>query len=94
MVASELTHQLLEPDFKDDSLICEFDYVKVRALAEDMEELYKRVNTGVQGGWITIGEARKVVGLEADERHSIYLRPLNTVQITEDGQPLLERDRF
>jgi HK97 family phage portal protein len=94
MVASELTHQLLEPDFKDDSLICEFDYVKVRALAEDMDELYKRVNTGVQGGWITIGEARKVVGLEADERHSIYLRPLNTVQITEDGQPLLERDRF
>jgi hypothetical protein len=59
-----------------------------------MDELYKRVNTGVQGGWITIGEARKVVGLEADERHSIYLRPLNTVQITEDGQPLLERDRF
>ena len=94
MVASELTHQLLEPDFRDDSLICEFDYVKVRALAEDMDELYKRVNTGVQGGWITIGEARKVVGLEADERHSIYLRPLNTVQITEDGQPLLERDRF
>ena len=67
---------------------------KVRALAEDMDELYKRVNTGVQGGWITIGEARKVVGLDADERHNIYLRPLNTVQITEDGQPLLERDRF
>ena len=94
MVASELTHQLLEPDFGQDNATCEFDYNKVRALAEDMDELYKRVNTGVQGGWITIGEARKVVGLDADERHNIYLRPLNTVQITEDGQPLLERDRF
>ena len=94
MVASELTHQLLEPDFGQDNATCEFDYNKVRALAEDMDELYKRGNTGVQGGWITIGEARKVVGLDADERHNIYLRPLNTVQITEDGQPLLERDRF
>lgn len=94
MVASELTHQLLEPDFGQDNATCEFDFNKVRALAEDMDELYKRVNTGVQGGWITIGEARKVVGLDADERHNIYLRPLNTVQITEDGQPLLERDRF
>ena len=95
MVSSELTHQLLEPDYGiTDGGICEFDITKVRALSEDMDELYKRVNTGVQGGWITIGEARKVVGLEADDRHDIYLRPLNTVQITEDGQPLLERDRF
>ncbi len=93
-VSNELTHQLLIPDYKDTSSKCEFDYSQVRALQEDMDELYKRVNTGVQGGWITIGEARKVVGLEADEKHNIYLRPLNTVQITEDGQPLLERDRF
>tara|TARA_B100000900_G_scaffold370408_1_gene348903 strand:+ start:1201 stop:3825 length:2625 start_codon:yes stop_codon:yes gene_type:complete len=94
MVASELTHQLLEPDFSNDGSICEFDIPNVRALSEDMDDLYKRVNTGVQGGWITIGEARKVVGLDADERHEIYLRPLNTVQINTDGQPLLERDRF
>ena len=95
MVSSELTHQLLEPDYGiTNGAECEFDYTKVRALSEDMDDLYKRVNTGVQGGWITIGEARKVVGLEADERHNIYLRPLNTVQITEDGQPLLDRDRF
>ena len=93
-VSNELSHQLLLKDFKDEESKCEFDYSEVRALQEDMDELYKRVNTGVQGGWITIGEARKVVGLEADEKHDIYLRPLNTVQITEDGKPLLERDRF
>ena len=93
-VSNELTHQLLIPDYKDASSKCEFDYSQVRALQEDMDELYKRVNTGVQGGWITIGEARKVVGLEADEKHDLYLRPLNTIQITEDGKPLLERDKF
>lgn len=93
-VANELSHQLLLKDFNDGDAKCEFDYTEVRALQEDMDELYKRVNTGVQGGWITIGEARKVVGLEADDKHDIYLRPLNTVQITADGQPLLDRDRF
>jgi HK97 family phage portal protein len=92
-VANELTHQLLLPDFKDTEYICDYDYTKVRALQEDMDELYKRVNTGVQGGWITIGEARRVVGLETDDRHNIYLRPLNMIQIGTDGEPLLERDR-
>jgi HK97 family phage portal protein len=92
-VANELTHQLLQPDFKESEYICDYDVTKVRALQEDMDELYKRVNTGVQGGWITIGEARRVVGLETDDRHNIYLRPLNMIQINTDGEPLLERDR-
>ncbi len=92
-VANELTHQLLLPDFGEKEYICEYDVKEVRALQEDMDELYKRVNTGVQGGWITIGEARRVVGLETDDRHDIYLRPLNMIQINEEGQPLLERDR-
>ncbi len=89
-VASELTHQLLEPDFGKDSRIeCEYDINSVRALQGDIDNLYKRVNGGVQGGWITIGEARKAVGLEVDDRHSVYLRPLNMIQVDEDGQAIL-----
>ena len=94
IVSNELTHQLLKKDFSDNELECMFDVSSVRALQEDMDDLYKRVNTGVQGGWITIGEARKVVGLDNDDRHDVYLRPLNMIQIQEDGTPLLERDRF
>jgi HK97 family phage portal protein len=90
MVAQELTHQLLRPEFGgNDNQYCEFDIGNVRALADDKDNLYKRMNTAVQGGWVTIGEARKVVGLEADERHDVYLRPLNMIQVTEDGSPLL-----
>lgn len=90
MVAQELTHQLLRPEFSgNDNQYCEFDIGNVRALADDKDNLYKRMNTAVQGGWVTIGEARKVVGLEADERHDVYLRPLNMIQVTEDGSPLL-----
>ena len=90
MVASDLTHQLLRPEFGgNDNQYCEFDVDNVRALAVDKDNLYKRMNTAVQGGWVTIGEARKVVGLEADDRHDVYLRPLNMIQVTEDGSPLL-----
>ncbi len=90
MVAQEMTHQLLRPEFgSNDNQYCEFDVGNVRALADDKDNLYKRMNTAVQGGWVTIGEARKVVGLEADNRHDVYLRPLNMIQVTEDGSPLL-----
>lgn len=90
MVAQELTHQLLRPEFGgNDNQYAEFDISNVRALADDKDNLYKRMNTAVQGGWVTIGEARKVVGLEADNRHDVYLRPLNMIQVTEDGSPLL-----
>ena len=90
MVASDLTHQLLRPEFGgNDNQYCEYDIGGVRALADDKDNLYKRMNTAVQGGWVTIGEARKVVGLEADNRHDVYLRPLNMIQVTEDGSPLL-----
>jgi HK97 family phage portal protein len=84
-VSNELTHQLLIPDFGDNGTMCDYDIQNVRALQTDMDELYKRVNMGVNGGWITIGEARKVVGLDVDERHNVYLRPMNMLQVPADG---------
>ena len=88
-VAAELTHQLLVPDFGDKGLMCDYDIQSVRALQPDVDNLYKRVNMGVSGGWITIGEARKVVGLEVDKNHDVYLRPLNMIQVDEAGQAIL-----
>lgn len=88
-VAAELTHQLLIPDFKDENLECMYDIQGVRALQTDMDNLYKRVNMGVSGGWITIGEARQVVGLDVQEKHDVYLRPLNMIQVDSDGNAIL-----
>ena len=88
-VAAELTHQLLIPDFGDTGLMCDYDIQSVRALQPDVDNLYKRVNMGVNGGWITIGEARKVVGLEVDKSHDVYLRPLNMIQVDTDGIAIL-----
>ena len=90
-VAAELTHQLLIPDFGDQNLMCDYDIQSVRALQPDVDNLYKRVNMGVSGGWITIGEARKVVGLDVDDSHDVYLRALNMIQVDTDGNAILNQ---
>ena len=90
-VANELTHQLLVPDFGDKNLMYDYDIQSVRALQTDVDNLYKRVNMGVSGGWITIGEARQVVGLNVDEKHDVYLRPLNMIQVDSDGNAILNQ---
>ena len=86
-VANELTHQLLLADFTNDtSLSAQYDIDSVRALASDKNETYKRMNMGVAGGWVTIAEARNTAGLDTDETHDVYLRPLNMVAVPqEDG---------
>ena len=46
LLLTELTHQLLLPDFGDEDVMCEYDVNNVRALQTDMDNLYKRVKHG------------------------------------------------
>ena len=82
-VASELTHQILHTEFEknDYSMVCQYDLEEVRALASDKKEQVLTMNSGVQGGFVTISEARKSLGLEADDSHEVFLRPLNMVAV-------------
>jgi len=84
-VAAELTHQLLHKDFEEDNYeyVAAYDLEEVRALASDKKDQVLTMNSGVQGGFVTIAEARKTLGLEADESHEIFLRPLNMVAVPE-----------
>jgi len=84
-VANELTHQLLRVDFDADENYVVYNLEDVRALSTDKDDIYKRMNTAVSGGWVTIGEARKQAGLKTDETHDIYLRPMNMVERPVDG---------
>ncbi len=60
----KLAHQLL-PDFTSDPTISvATDLTDVRALQQDENEKYKRLDIGVQGRWITVNEARADVGLK------------------------------
>ena len=44
-----------------------------------MDALYTRLNVGVQGGWITVAEAREEVGLPTDDTQNVYLMDANKV---------------
>lgn len=59
--------QLL-PDFTNDRRIyAAFDITDLRALQEDENQKYTRLNVGVQGTWIRPSEARVDVGLPPDQ---------------------------
>ena len=73
MVAEELTQQVLLPDYAENQNIsAKYDFSEVRALQTDEREMYEKLNIGVQGGWITIAEARSQVGLPTNEAQDIY----------------------
>jgi hypothetical protein len=74
MVAEELTQQVLLPDFMSNQAVsAEYDFSSVRALQADEKDMYDKLNVGVQGGWITVAEARKQVGLPTNESQEVYL---------------------
>jgi HK97 family phage portal protein len=86
MVAEELTQQILLRDYEEDQYYySEYDFSNVRALQTDLSEIYSRLNVGVQGGWITLKEAREEVGLLTDETQDVFIRP-NSTQAVPNGE--------
>ena len=74
MVAEELTQQVLLPDYQSNQAVsAEYDFSEVRALQGDEKEMFEKLNVGVQGGWITVAEARKQVGLPTNDSQDVYL---------------------
>lgn len=66
MDAAKLNKQL-KPDFTTERTIAiHHDLSKVRALQEDMDSQYRRLDLGVRSYWIRPSEARVAVGLVAD----------------------------
>ncbi len=73
-VGEEITQQILLKDYESNSLTtAEYNFSEVRALQTDVADIYNRVNVGVQGGWITIAEAREAVGLPVADNQKVYL---------------------
>ena len=80
MVAEEITQQILQPDYDVSTFTyAEYNFSEVRALQTDHNDLFSRMNVGVQGGWVTVGEARSAVGLPTDDTQNYYLQHLNVV---------------
>jgi hypothetical protein len=62
-----------------------FDTSEVNALQDDLQQLTQRMDQGVRGGWITVAEARKQLGLDVEPQHEIFLRPIGSVEVPADG---------
>ena len=74
MVAQEITHQILKVNYPNsDNLEARFDITDIRALQTDTNEIYERMNLAVQGGWVTVAEARQSVGLPTTPEQDVYL---------------------
>lgn len=66
MDAAKLNKQL-KPDFTNDATISiEYDLTDVRALQEDEDAKYSRLDKGIQGFWIRPSEARAETGFADD----------------------------
>src|SRR5262245_16725956 len=64
LLAAEIQTQLL-PDLGDEKTqVVSFDNGLVRVLQDDQDALYRRLDVAVQGGWITVNEAREAVALD------------------------------
>ena len=66
---------------------CDFDTGDVVALQDDEKMLADRWNVMVKGAWATRGEARRAVGLEADDSDDVYLVPFSTFEVPRGSSP-------
>jgi len=65
----------------------QWDFSNVPAMREDKVALWNRANEALRWGGITINEYREQIGFEKiDEKGDIFLRPLNMVQVTLEGE--------
>jgi HK97 family phage portal protein len=76
LMADELQRVLL-PQFEPDAdrFLVSWNYDEVESLTESQNDLAKRVDLMVRGGWLKVSEARQAMGYEADPEDEIYLRP-------------------
>jgi HK97 family phage portal protein len=62
----------------------------VLALQGDEDKETERWNKRLGSGGITVFEYRTGIGMEADESHRIYLRPINLMEVPEGAPPRIE----
>ena len=93
MDAAKLNKQL-KPDFTPErTIFIEHDLSKVRALQEDMDAQYRRLDLGVRSYWIRPSEARVAVGLVADpELDDLWLERATSAPSAALGEPAGPKD--
>ena len=80
-VGRQLTWNLLV-DFKPlPNQRVTFNMTDVRALAEDQDKLWTRVDGAVRTGWLEVGAAKRTVGIEPGPNDEVYLRSMSVEEV-------------
>ena len=87
LVADELQRSLLPLFPKTMGQTVEWDTSNVKAMQEDEDKKTDRLNKQLACGGITVFEYRTKLGIDADDSHRIYLRPMNLIEVPERGEP-------
>lgn len=82
-LADELKRSLLPLFGNPAGLTVGWNTDKVPALQEEEDAQIKRWNEILKSGGVTVFEYRTGIGLEADDSHRIYLRPINVIEVPE-----------
>lgn len=84
---SDVIDAQLAPEFGDD-VDTEWNFGDVPALKESVNELWTRVNQAVEGGYLTVNEARSELGFEEiGEPGDVFLRWLAAAAVPTDAAP-------
>lgn len=63
----------------------DYDLRSVRALRQDQDALWSRVDRAVRSGWITIADGRRQVGLEVSTADEVYMRQDRVMTLPRDA---------
>lgn len=85
--AEEIGRVALTKEERAAGLRCEFDTSDVLALQDDEKMLADRWDVMVRGSWATRAEARRAVGLDADDADEVYLVPFSTFEVPKGSPP-------
>ncbi len=85
--AEEIGRVALTDQERASGLRCEYDTSDVLALQDDEKMLADRWDVMVRGSWATRAEARRAVGLEAEDSDEVYLVPFSTFEVPKGSPP-------
>ena len=86
LISDELQRSLLPMFGNSKGLSVDWDTDDVKALQEDEDKKAERWSKLAAGGLVKISEAREAFGLDVDDSHQIYLRPVNLIEVPADGR--------
>ncbi len=80
-VARQLTWNLLADFAPRPNQRVRFDLTDVRALAEDQDKLWTRVDGAVRSGWLEVSAAKRTVGIDPGPNDDVYLRSVAVEEV-------------